>query len=323
MPTLKSKNKLKTLDLLPVGITMGDPGGIGPEIIAKSLRHKANLNQGPFCLIGDREIFMHYLRHLPESTSLLHCENPLKKTYEVGKISSINGAGALTFLNTGIKLLKKKYLRALVTAPLAKEAVKPHNKKFQGHTEHLAEAFSKKQVGMLFVSDHLKTIIVTRHLPLRAVPRAITLDSVLQTIILLNQSLKKIFHIASPKIAICGLNPHAGEGGTIGQEELTTIIPAIKLARKKRIQALGPFAADTVFNPKISSPYDAIVAMYHDQGLIPAKTLGLNQLVNLTIGLPIIRTSPAHGTAFDIAGKNQADPSSMIAAINMAHTLSL
>lgn len=320
MPISKSNNKNRGPK--PIGLTMGDPGGIGPEIIAKALHRGALRGQGPFCLIGDCAVFKQYIKKLPPGSTMLHCGGPLGGNYRIGRPDPANGAAALLFLDTAIDLLKQGHLRALVTAPLAKETIKPFHRRFQGHTEHLAEAFGNPPVGMLFVSDILKIIIVTRHLPIRQVPRAVSQESVLETIRLTDRALRNLFHIRSPKIGVCGLNPHAGEGGTIGREEITAIIPAIKQARLKKIDASGPFAADTLFTQKSGPRYDAIVAMYHDQGLIPAKAPGINRLVNLTIGLPFIRTSPAHGTAFDIAGENRADPSSMAAAIALAARLS-
>jgi 4-hydroxythreonine-4-phosphate dehydrogenase len=320
MPISKSNNNRRGLK--PVGITMGDPGGIGPEIIAKALRRRALRGQGPFCLIGDRAVFEQYVDWLPPGATLLHRDGPLGVNYRIGRPDPVNGAAALMFLDAAIDLLRQGQLRALVTAPLAKETVKPFHRRFQGHTEYLAEAFGNPPVGMLFVSGRLKIIIVTRHLPIRQVPRAVSREAVLETIRLTDRALRKLFHIRSPEIGVCGLNPHAGEGGTIGREEITAIIPAIEQARLKKINVRGPFAADTLFAPESGRHYDAIVAMYHDQGLIPAKAPGFNRLVNLTIGLPFIRTSPAHGTAFDIAGQDRADPSSMAAAITLADGLS-
>jgi 4-hydroxythreonine-4-phosphate dehydrogenase len=174
----------------------------------------------------------------------------------------------------------------------------------------------------MFVSGTLKTVVVTRHIPLAEVPSAITETKVFQTIALTQHSLQRYFKIKNPKIAVCGLNPHAGEGGKMGGEEIEKISPAIQKAQSQGIDAQGPFPADTIFAAGIREKYDAIVAMYHDQGIIPPKTLSFSNLVNMTIGLPFIRTSPAHGTAFNIAGKNQADPASMEAAIRLAAQLS-
>jgi 4-hydroxythreonine-4-phosphate dehydrogenase len=321
-PILKSKNNLWVDPDLPVAITMGDPGGIGPEVIAKALRRSSIRRRGNFIVIGDWDVFAKHMKVLPSNVSFTHCENDSRKYYRVGRVDRINGEGALKFLQKGIELLKQKRVKAMVTGPLAKESVKFSLPMFQGHTEYLADSFGVHPVGMLFVSDLMKVIIVTRHLPLKDVPRAISQQAVVETITLVHQALKDLFFVPKPLIGVCGLNPHAGENGTMGTEEISVIIPAIKQVLRRRIMARGPFPSDTLFYPQRVSAFDAVVAMYHDQGLIPVKTLGANRLVNLTIGLPFIRTSPAHGTAFDIAGKDLADASSMSAAIDMAIDLS-
>jgi len=209
-----------------------------------------------------------------------------------------------------------------VTAPVCKETICRFKPFFQGHTEFLSNAFGIKNVGMMFVAKNLRTILVTRHIPLGKVSKAINTQLVYETVSLANTTLKNQFRIKRPVIAVCGVNPHAGEGGTIGKEEINAVIPAIVKAKHNRINVQGPFAADTLFSPDISKRYDAVVAMYHDQGLIPVKTLYFTELVNLTVGLPFIRTSPAHGTAFDIAGKNRSNSSSMCEAIKLAVRLS-
>ena len=282
MPTSRLKSK--------IGITLGDPRGIGYEVTAKALHRRDIARLADFKIIG-------------QPTSLSRSAKKL-----AGELS-------LGCLKTAIQLLKNKDIDALVTAPVSKEAIMAVEPSFQGHTEFLAKAFGIKNVGMFFVTEHLRTIIVTRHIPLKNVSRAITRQNILATIELAHRSLQKQFKVSHPRVAVCGLNPHAGEGGTIGKEEIQKIIPAIQDAQKKGIHVEGPFAADTLFS---DCSYDAVVAMYHDQGLIPIKTLAFRKAVNLTIGLPFVRTSPAHGTAFDIAGKNKADPSSMIEAIKLA-----
>ena len=283
MPTSRSK--------IRVGITAGDPRGIGPEVVAKALKRKDVARLAHFEIIGEHQ------SHLTAQLA--------------GKLS-------LNSLKFAVRLLKDKKIEALVTAPVSKEAISLVEPSFQGHTEFLAQAFGVKNVGMLFVADKLRTIIVTRHIPLNKVSQSINRKNILETITLTHDALVNQFLISHPRIAVCGLNPHAGEGGTIGKEEIEKIIPAIKDARRKRINVDGPFAADTLFTSNKIHHYDAVVAMYHDQGLIPIKALAFQKAVNVTIGLPFIRTSPAHGTAFDIAGKNKADPSSMIEAIKLA-----
>lgn len=305
----------------PIGITLGDPSGIGPEVVARALTKPSIRRLGPFVLIGELAIYRKYAPSLRKDCAFFDLKSMPLSGWKPGKISRASGRSALNALNKSVELLKRKQIAALVTAPVSKEAIGMTRPSFHGHTEFLADAFGAKIVGMMFVADRLRTIIVTRHLPISQVPRAINSKNILQTIELTDQALRKMFKLKNPTIGVCGLNPHAGEGGTIGREEIVKVIPAIRKARRHRINVLGPFAADTLFAPVTTRGFDAIVAMYHDQGLIPVKTLCLHHLVNLTIGLPFIRTSPAHGTAFDIAGKNKADPSSMCAAIKLAAEL--
>ncbi len=281
-----------------IGITLGDPAGVGPEVIAKSLAKPSIQKLGHFKIIG----------------------NPSPKI-KPGRPDQHSAQASLAYLQKAVELLKSRKINALVTAPVCKEAITALGKPFHGHTEFLAHAFHVKNFEMMFVSKALRTIIVTRHIPIQRVSRSITLTKVYNTILLANKSLKEHFKIKRPRIAVWGLNPHAGEGGSMGQEEITKIIPSIHKAQREGIHVQGPFPADTLFSPDTTRGYDVIISMYHDQGLIPVKTLYFNQLVNLTIGLPFIRTSPAHGTAFDIAGKNKADPSSMSEAIKLAAKL--
>ncbi len=293
---LISKSRSKT-----IAITVGDPAGIGPEIVRKSLAKKSIQQLARFIVIGETE----------QSTS-----------FKIGKVSRQAGLAALTYIDHAIDLVKRKQVNAIVTAPVCKEAIGLTYNNFHGHTEYLADKFNVKQVDMMFVTEHLKTVIVTRHIPISEIRSQLKQRNILDTITLTHASLKSYFRLRSPRIGICGLNPHAGEGGTIGKEEISTIIPVIRQARQKGINAIGPLAADTLFIPQNREKFDAIVAMYHDQGLIPVKTLYYPKLVNFTIGLPFIRTSPAHGTAFDIAGKNKADETSMCEAIRLAVQLS-
>jgi 4-hydroxythreonine-4-phosphate dehydrogenase len=313
---MQTKNKC-------IGITLGDPAGIGPEVVAKALANPAIRKLGSFKLIGDHWIYKKYSTTNYKNCSFLDLKSIQPKQWKIGKPNLASAKASLNALNKGIELLKNKEISSLVTAPLSKEPIGRILPSFQGHTEFLADAFDIKHVGMMFVADKVRTIIVTRHIPLNKVCNAISTANVYDTIDLTHRALRDMFKIKKPVIGVCGVNPHAGEGGTIGKEELTKIIPAIKKARRRRMNIEGPFAADTLFSPDIAQQYDAIVAMYHDQGLIPVKTLCFKELVNLTIGLPFIRTSPAHGTAFNIAGKHKADPSSMCAAIKLAAELTL
>jgi 4-hydroxythreonine-4-phosphate dehydrogenase len=295
-------------------ITMGDPKGIGPEIIRKALTQKSLLAKGTFIVIGDKKI----LGRVHRSVEVV--DVPYKSA----------GEGSLKFLDKAILLIKGGVADALVTAPLCKHAVSRYHKDFKGHTEYLVEAFEVKNFDMMFIAPHVRLTIVTRHVPLKDVPKLITQKAVFDSITLMATVLKDKFKIRDPKIAVLGLNPHAGEGGLLGPEEGKHIYPAIRKAKFKGINAVGPLSADTFFafhssfchSRESGNPYDGIVAMYHDQGLAPLKGLYRKELVNFTAGLPFVRTSPAHGTAFDIAGKNKADPSSMSAALELALSLS-
>jgi len=316
MPISTSSNKV-------IGITLGDPAGIGPEVLAKSLANPRLRNTAQFILIGDSTVLNRYLKKIPRHCRLIDLKNISPTQYRCGQPSKHSAQASLDYLNRAIELSKAKQIDALVTAPVCKEAICSLGIRFSGHTEFLAESFGIKKVGMMFVTKTLKTVITTRHIPLNQVSHHVTKDLVGATISLTDKALKQYFRMPRPHIAVCGLNPHAGEGGTIGKEEIQTIIPAIQKAQRQHIHVNGPYSADTIFLPENSKKFDGIIAMYHDQGLIALKSLGFQNLVNLTLGLPFVRTSPAHGTAFDIAGKNKADPDSMTAAILLACQLAI
>lgn len=298
-----SKSAVKT-----IAITMGDPKGIGPEVIRKALLNKTLSNKAQFIVVGNKKV----LGSLSSSI----------KTIDIS--SKTSGEGAFQALAVGALLIKTGSADALVTAPLSKESVNEYfksfqglkGKKFVGHTEYLAETFRVKNFDMMFVAPNMRLTIVTRHVPLKDVPALITKKAVSNSIALMHDTLKSKFKIHHPKIAVLGLNPHAGEGGLLGKEDNQNIRPAIEQSKTAGINAVGPLPADTFF--AYGQSYDGVIAMYHDQGLAPIKGIYMKNLVNFTAGLPFIRTSPAHGTAFDIAGKNKADPSSMIAAIQLA-----
>lgn len=284
-------------------MTMGDPQGIGPEVVRKALKDPAITSaskQFLFIVVGNKKI----LRSLPSSVGVVDVP------YNTA------GEGSLKFLDKAIDLIKGGAADALVTAPLSKEVVSRYHKNFAGHTEYLANAFKIRDFDMMFIAGPVRLTIVTRHVPLKDVPKLITQKAVFNSIVLMAETLRTKFKIRDPKIAVLGLNPHAGERGLLGHEDMRCIFPAIRQARTRGIKAVGPLPADTFF--AFLSSYDGVVAMYHDQGLAPLKGLYRKDLVNFTAGLPFVRTSPAHGTAFDIAGKNKADPSSMIAAIKLA-----
>ena len=303
-----------------IGITMGDPAGIGPEVIQKALRDPALHKLGHFVIIGDFKTFSRYQKKPLSNIQFLDLKNTGKKTI-FGKVTKENGRASLEYLDTALSLLKAKQISALVTGPLCKEAVQLVSRGFTGHTEYLASFFNIKKYEMMFVVDDLKIVVTTRHIPLAEVSKKITKASIYDTITMTAQSLQNFFKIRNPRIAVCGLNPHAGEGGRIGKEEIKIIIPAIKKAQKQFPKVCGPFAADTLFCPFNLKNFDAVISMYHDQGLIPIKSASFSKLVNFTLGLPVIRTSPAHGTAFDIVGKDKADPCPMKESIKLAARL--
>ncbi len=303
-----------------IAITLGDPCGIGPEVVAQALRQVPKSTLKNLVVIGDIFSFKRYYGQDLQFDFINLSSNKTAR-FIPGRPNAISARASLDYLNSAIELLKQKKVNALVTAPVAKESIAKLGIDFPGHTEYLAQAFQVKRFGMMFVAKDLKMILVTRHLPINKVSRTISVSNIAEAISLMNETLQTFFEKSNPVIAVCGLNPHAGEGGYIGKEEITRIIPAIKNIQRRGISVAGPLAADTLFCPTVRKKYDGIVAMYHDQGLAPVKALYLNQLVNLTVGLPFVRTSPAHGTAFDIAGKNKADPSSMLEAIRLAFDL--
>jgi 4-hydroxythreonine-4-phosphate dehydrogenase len=319
-----------------IGITMGDPAGIGPEICAKALT-SAEIQKVANCfVIGDRR----FLRLGLKISKIEKVEiNPIKRVSEakfspgiidvldlnnadpakikLGQISKAAGKAAIEYLNKAIDLALAKEIDAIVTAPLNKEAIHKAGFRFQGHTEILAARTKTKNYAMMFVSDPLWIMLTTTHLPLREVSRHLTKNKVLKTIQLAHETLSRL-RGRKPKIGVAGLNPHAGEGGIFGKEEIKIIKPAIDEAAKLGINVRGPISPDAIFYLAKSGMFDIVIAMYHDQGLIPLKLLAFNRSVNVTVGLPFIRTSVDHGTGFDIAGKGWANPQSLVEAIKVA-----
>ncbi len=311
MPMSRSKSKV-------IGISLGDPAGIGPEVAAKALHQKEIRSLARFVIMGDEALFRTYFPRRHADCVFVDLDNIPQRLFRAGAPGRWSAQASLDYLNKAVEFLKAGKIQSLVTAPVCKETICRIDRTFGGHTEYLAKAFDVKNVGMMFVCENVRVMLVTRHVPLQKVSALVTRALVEQTIQLTHEALKGYFQIRRPKIAVCGLNPHAGEGGVMGREEIEKIIPAIRACQRRRLDVRGPFAADTLFSPATAGAYDAVVAMYHDQGLIPIKTMYFKQLVNLTVGLPFVRTSPAHGTAFDIAGKNKADASSMAEAIKLA-----
>ena len=305
-----------------IGITLGDPAGIGPEVTAASLL-KVKPRDVDFVLIGNEDVFRRFWTINRPLPSFIHIASTPRMKHVSGKSTPDSGRDSLLYLDKAVELLKDGKIHGLVTAPVSKESVGLFHKGFKGHTTYLAQAFGLKNVEMVFVADDMKLVLVTRHIPLKSVSTMITTEKVFSVLSTTHRFLVDRFGIKKPKIALLGMNPHAGEGGHIGDEEIKAIIPAMKKAKAKGMDIQGPFAADTFFEPRNCKGYDLIAAMYHDQGLIALKTLYFDRLVNLTVGLPFIRTSPAHGTAFGIAGKRLADPGSMKASMELAIRLTV
>ncbi len=298
---------------------MGDPSGIGPEVVVKSLLNQRINKQARFIVVGDHFVLnkIKGFKHLEKDIELIDLENVGRKSFSFGKVKAEYGKAAIAYIDKALDLIKERGIKALVTAPVSKEAIALTNKDFSGQTGYLAKKTNAKHTAMLLVNDKLKVALVTQHIPLKDVAEKITTAKICEIIKLTSAFLKKFYHIKSPNIAISSINPHASDNGLIGDEEDAKIIPAIKRI-KAQVNCHGPYPADTLFNLALANKFDAVIAMYHDQALIPLKITGKMSGVNITAGLPFIRVSPLHGTAFDIAGKNKANPSSMISAINIS-----
>lgn len=302
------------------GITLGDPSGIGPEIIAKALSRREVLKLADFTAIGDSWV----LKKLqPAGCKLrgfkvINIENVSRKRFEFGKLSPEYGRASAQYLNKGIELLKTREIDCLVTAPVNKKAINLSGLKFSGQTEYISKAFAVKDAVMMLMNKKLKVSLVTRHIPLKDVVKHLSAQDVFRTIRNTALGLRSFFAVKNPRIAVCAVNPHGSDSGVMGDEEARLIAPAIAKAIGQGISCEGPYPADTLFLKAAKNIYDCVICMYHDQGLIPLKLTGFQDAVNITLGLPFARTSPGHGTAFDISGKGIADPNSLIEAIKTA-----
>jgi len=323
-------------DKKTVVISMGDPAGIGPEVTLKALKKLKHTKTHTFIVVGDYKIFQKTAKILkinissfyPQASKYYKTKSPgiyfvdLKnvnlKSFRFGKSNKATGASSMEYLKTACDIVKIQARSALVTAPINKSSIHKAGFNFPGHTEYLKFLTRSKNVTMMLAGGPLKLSLVSRHVAFRDVPRYLTKKRIIDTIENTNLALKKYFKIKSPKIGIASLNPHAGDYGLFGKEEKLVIKPAVDYLKRKIKGLVGPEATDALFYKAFTGKLDAIVCMYHDQGLIPLKMIAFETGVNLTIGLPFIRTSPDHGTAFDIAGKGKASPSSMIEAIKLA-----
>ncbi|MFT4715511.1 MAG: 4-hydroxythreonine-4-phosphate dehydrogenase [Paracoccaceae bacterium] len=318
----------------PIALTCGEPSGVGPELALKA-RKELGVSL-PFFLLADRGHMAALQSDVqiieisdPDQTSqalkqglpLLHHAFPSEN--QLGQPDPRNAAAVISAITRGVELVQSSKASALCTGPIHKKALQDGaDFAFPGHTEFLAHLTGSARSVMMLVAPELRVVPVTIHIPLSDVSRHLTADLIEQTLRITQAALQKDFGIAHPRMAVAGLNPHAGEGGAMGLEERDMMIPLLEKLRTQGMNLLGPMSADTMFHAQARATYDVAICMYHDQALIPLKTLNFHGGTNITLGLPIIRTSPDHGTALDIAGKNIANPSSLIAALRQAHEMS-
>lgn len=314
-----------------IGITCGDLNGIGTELIIKTFSDNRILEHCTPIIFSSNKVINFYRKSMPEinfsfqtikeynrvnhkQVNLFNCWeeevniNPGQLTLEGGKYAAIS-------LQTAVAALKQNQIDGLVTAPIHKKNIQSAEFSFTGHTPYLKNIFGAGDVVMMLCADNFRVALVTEHVPVSAITQNISKEKILSKLQIINKSLQKDFGIEKPKIAVLGLNPHAGDEGLIGNEEETIIKPAIKEAKNNNMLVIGPYSADAFFARRSYTRFDAVLAMYHDQGLIPFKTLATGEGVNFTAGISGVRTSPDHGVAFDIAGKNIADNSSFLLAI--------
>ena len=328
-----------TGDMAPLAMTMGDPAGIGPELALAAWRDRSA--SAPFVIFAPPGLLAAAAKRAGLTAPIIETDPagaraafsnglpvvPLKNAVEdaPGRPSAANAAATIESIERAVEAVRQGHMRAVVTNPIAKATLYEAGFKYPGHTEYLAalaEAWGAPAFPVMMIwSETLAVVPVTIHIPLAAAPKALTADLIIRTGRIVDRDLRARFRVTRPRLAVAGLNPHAGEGGAMGQEEITIIRPAIEALRAQGIDVVGPLPADTMFHPKARARYDVALTMYHDQGLIPVKTLAFDEGVNVTLGLPFVRTSPDHGTAFDIAGKGLANPASLIAALKLADRL--
>lgn len=304
-------------------ITSGEPAGIGPEICAQLAAGMAGtLPDCTLTLLGDRALLADRARAAgvdPAGLPILH--HPLRVASVAGRPDPRNAESVLHMLDAALDGVRAGRWDAMVTAPVQKSAIAASGIRFSGHTEYLAERCAAPRPVMMLVAGDLRVALATTHLPLRAVPDAIRTDALIAVLRIMHADLRDKFGLPAARIAVCGLNPHAGEDGLLGHEDRDRIVPAIEAVRREGILAHGPVPADTAFTPRALAQADAVLAMYHDQGLPVLKHAGFGHAVNVTLGLPVIRTSVDHGTALSLAGTGRADPGSLLAAVALAARL--
>ena len=327
----------------PLALTLGDPAGIGPDITLLAYAARSSEALSPFVLLGDAAVLAARAETLgldvpirtiasagetsavfDEALPVLPVEVP--DPVIAGKPSQAAMAAVRESIERAVTLVQRGEARAIVTNPVSKAHLYQAGFAFPGHTEYLAalavDGGPPLLPVMMLVAGAFKVVPVTIHMPLKDVPRALTRELILDTIRIVDQDLRRFFGYVRPRLAVSGLNPHAGEDGGLGREEIEIIAPAIEAARGEGFDVTGPYPADTLFHAAARERYDVALCMYHDQALVPFKTLAFEEGVNITLGLPFVRTSPDHGTAFDIAGTGDANPRSLIEALRLAHAMS-
>jgi len=319
-----------------IAITMGDPSGIGPEVCVKAVSDPEVSRVARCVVVGDAKVLSYavkvsklpgiivnpiksieeakFLRNLIDVIDLANVDITKLK---MGTLSAMSGKASIQYLEKAIDLAMQGKVKGITTGPINKEAIRKAGFKFHGHTEILAKRTKTKDYGMMFVSDTFWVLLVTTHIPLKSVAGSLNKKKILSKIKMAHDVLSRV-RGKKPRIGVAGLNPHAGESGIFGTEEIKAIKPAVEEAKKMGIDVKGPVSPDAIFNLAKAGVFDIVIAMYHDQGLIPLKLVSFNKSVNVTIGLPIVRTSVDHGTGFDIAGKGWANPGSMIQAVKVA-----
>ena len=320
---------------ITIGITQGDTNGIGYEVIIKALSDARILDICTPVVYGSSKAFGFYRKNIPETENIntniissakdahpkrVNIVNCLPDNMQIdpGQCTNDGAKGAILALEKAVEEIKEGYLDAIVTAPFNKRSVNEETFKHAGHTEYLISEFQAEDGLMFLCSDKMRVGVATGHIPLSKVSGALTQELIVSKLKIMNESLLRDFNIVKPKLAVLGLNPHSGDKGLMGDEEINIIAPAIKQANEEGVLAFGPYPPDGFFSVNMQYKFDAVLAMYHDQGLIPFKSLAFDSGVNFTAGLPIVRTSPDHGTAFDLAGENKANPQSMMSAIYLA-----
>lgn len=313
MPMSKPSKRTETDP--PICVTMGDPGGIGPEVAVAAFRTlDGHIGSHPLLLVGDPDVFR---RHgsVPDRALV---PTMAVTSFRTGKSDPDNAPAVLAAIGEAVRIAQNGSADAVVTAPIHKASLLKGGFAFPGHTEYLAHLTGAPRAVMMLIGGGLRVVPLTVHIPYAAVPAQITASAIVETAEIVFAALRRDFRLPSQRLAVAGLNPHAGEAGAIGREELEIIAPAIETLQARGHAVAGPMPPDTMFHAEARAHYDAALCMYHDQALIPLKTLAFWDGVNVTLGLPIVRTSPDHGTALDIAGRSKADARSMIAAIGLA-----